>query len=73
MQTKIDGKITSISNVYAVKDASFKAITNVYAIVKGKAVQIWTAIKDIIGGVFGSGIWNSTELWNNDDLWKNDQ
>lgn len=72
MQTIKDGKVRSITNVYAVKDATVRAITNVYAIVKGKAVQIWTAVKDAIGGVFGSGLWNSTELWNNDDLWKNE-
>jgi hypothetical protein len=71
MQTIKDGQIKSITNVYAVKDASVKAITNVYAIVKGKVVQVWTAIKDAIAGVFGSGIWNDKELWNNNDLWKN--
>lgn len=72
MQTIKDGQLKPISGVYAIKDASVKAITNVYAIVKGKAVQIWTAVKDAIGGVFGSGIWNNVELWNNDDIWKNE-
>ena len=71
MQTIKNGQIKSITNVYAIKDASVKAITNVYGIVKGKVVQIWTAIKDIAGGVFGSGLWNDKELWNNNDLWKN--
>ena len=62
----------SITNVYAIKDAVAKAITNVYAVVAGKAILVWSAIKDAISGVFGSGLWNNEELWDNDDLWKNE-
>lgn len=62
----------AITNVHAIKDAVAKTITNVYAVVAGKAILVWTAIKEAVSGVFGSGLWNNEELWNNDDLWKNE-
>ena len=62
----------AITNIYAVKDSIAKTITNVYAVIAGKAVLVWTATKEAVSGVFGSGIWNSAELWNNDDFWKNE-
>lgn len=62
----------AITNIYAVKDSVARSITNVYAVIAGKAVLVWTAVREAVSGVFGSGLWNSTELWNNDDLWKNE-
>lgn len=62
----------TITNVYAIKNSIAKTITNVYAIVAGKAVLVWTAIKEAVSGVFGSGLWNNTELWNDEDIWKNE-
>jgi hypothetical protein len=72
MYTIKDGKSKEITNIYAVKDAAVKTITNVYSIIKGKAVLIWTAIKDAISGVFSQGYWQNTEEWNNQDMWKNE-
>ena len=62
----------AITNIYAVKDSVAKSITNVYAVIAGKAVLVWTAVREAVSGVFGSGLWNSIELWNNDDFWKNE-
>ena len=67
-----EGKSKSVENIYAVKDGAVKAIKNVYSVVKGKAVLIWTAIKDAIAGVFSQGFWQNDEGWNNEDLWKNE-
>lgn len=67
-----EGKSKSVENIYAVKDGVVKTIKNVYSVVKGKAVLIWTAIKDAIAGVFSQGFWQNDEGWNNEDLWKNE-
>jgi hypothetical protein len=67
-----EGKSKSVENIYAVKDGAVKTIKNVYSVVKGKAVLIWTAIKDAIAGVFSQGFWQNDEGWNNEDLWKNE-
>lgn len=72
MYTIKDGKSKEITNIYAVKDSAVKTITNVYSIIKGKAVLIWTAIKDVISGVFSRGYWQNNESWNNEDPWKNE-
>lgn len=72
MYTIKDGKGKEVTNIYAVKDKAVKAITNVYSIVKGKAVLIWTAIKDAIAGVFSQGFWQNDEGWSNEDPWKNE-
>ena len=29
-------------------------------------LKVWTAIKEAVSGVFGSGLWNNEELWNNE-------
>ena len=72
MYTIKDSNAKTITNVYAIKDAVVRSVTNIYSIISGKAVLVWTAIKDAVSGVFGSGLWNSQELWNNDDIWKNE-
>lgn len=71
MYTIKDGKSKEITNIYAVKNEAIKTVTNIYSIVKGKAVLIWTAIKDFIVSVFSQGYWQNNEGWNNEDPWKN--
>lgn len=71
MQVIKNSQLKEVSNLYAVKDKAVKTITNVYSIVKGKAVLVWTAIKDVVAGVFSQGYWQNREGWNNQDMWKN--
>ena len=66
-----DGITRSTTNVYAIKDTIIKSVTSIYALTAGKIVMVWTAVKDAVAGVFGSGIWNNAELWSNDDIWNN--
>lgn len=67
-----NGKVKSITGIYAVKDKTVRSIQNVYSVIKGKAVLVWTAIKDFIASVFAQGYWQNQEGWNNDDAWKNE-
>ena len=68
----IKDKVTrSITNAYAIKDTVVKSVTSIYALTAGKIVLVWTAVKDAVAGVFGSGLWNNAELWTNDDIWNN--
>lgn len=67
-----DGITKQLSNVYAIKDNVVKSISNVYALTSGKAILVWTVIKDYVSGVFGSGIWDNVEMWTNDDMWNNE-
>lgn len=62
---------TEISNIYAVKNETVRIIKNVYSIVKGNAVLVWTALKDALSSVFSRGYWINEEGWNNEDSWKN--
>lgn len=71
MYTIKDGKPTSVTNIYAVKDKTVRSIQNVYSVIKGKAVLVWTAIKDFVASVFAQGYWQNQEGWNNQDMWKN--
>lgn len=71
MYTIKDGKPTPVTNIYAVKDKTVRSIQNVYSVIKGKAVLVWTAIKDFIASVFAQGYWQNQEGWNNQDMWKN--
>lgn len=66
-----DGSTKQLSNVYVIKDSVVKTINNIYALTSNGVVLVWTAIKDTVGGVFGSGIWNNTDMWSNDDMWSN--
>lgn len=66
-----DGSAKPLSNVYVIKDSVVKTINNIYALTTNEVVLVWTAIKDVAGGVFGSGIWNNTDMWSNDDIWNN--
>lgn len=72
MYTIKESGLKPITNVYVIKDAVVKSVTNIYSIVAGRAVLVWTAIKDAISGIIGSGIWNNDEMWNNEDIWKNE-
>ena len=72
MQVIKNNQLKEVSSIYAVKDKAVKTITNVYSIVKGKAVLVWTAIKDFVAGVFSQGYWQNQEGWNNQDMWKNE-
>lgn len=67
-----NGNPKSITGIYAVKDKTVRSIQNVYSIIKGKVVLVWTAIKDFIASVFAQGYWQNQEGWNNNDLWKNE-
>lgn len=67
-----NGKVKSITGIYVVKDKTVRSIQNVYSVIKGKAVLVWTAIKDFIASVFAQGYWQNQEGWNNDDAWKNE-
>lgn len=72
MYTIIDSSAKATTNVYVIKDAIVRSVTNIYSIIAGKVELVWTAVKEAVSGVFGSGLWNSQELWNNDDIWKNE-
>lgn len=71
MYTIQEGKRKPIESVYAIKDKTRKVISNIYSIIKGEVVLVWTAVKDLISGVFSTGSWNNKEGWNNKDAWKN--
>jgi hypothetical protein len=71
MYTIQEGKTKPIESVYAIKDKTRKVISNIYSIIKGEVVLVWTAVKDLISGVFSTGSWNNKEGWNNKDAWKN--
>lgn len=66
-----NGKSESVSNVYAIKDKVVQSISEIYAVVAGAAIQVWTIAKDYIAGVFSQGFWNNEEGWNNNDSWLN--
>lgn len=66
-----NGNPIEISNIRAVKDKTVRIIKNIYSIVKGNAVLVWTALKDALTGVFSRGYWVNGEGWNNEDMWKN--
>lgn len=68
-----DGKKVETSGIYAIKDKVKRTITNVYAVIAGSAVRVWTIATDIISGVFSQGFWKNSEGWNNDDAWKNNE
>lgn len=65
------GKKISASEVYTVRGQVKKAITDIYTIIAGKAIKVWTAVTDAIAGVFAQGFWKNDEGWNNEDSWKN--
>lgn len=71
MYTVKDGSTKSLNKAYVIKDATVRAITNIYAVVQGAAVLIWTAASDIISSVFSKGYWVNDAGWKNTDSWKN--
>lgn len=71
MYTIQEGKTKPIESVYAIKDKTLKVISNIYSIIEGKVTLVWTAVKDLISGVFSAGYWDNKEGWNNKDAWKN--
>jgi hypothetical protein len=72
MYTIKNGKVRYVDNIHVVKDNILKDVENVYSVVKGKLVLIWTSIRDLIAGVFTQGFWQNEESWNNEDAWKNE-
>lgn len=67
----INNGVKDIASIRVVIDQSIKEIKSIYSVIEGKAVLIWTAVKDFVAGVFSQGYWQNSEGWNNDDLWKN--
>lgn len=70
MKVVKNGKIITPNNIKIYKDSSIKTISNIYTVIKGKIVLIWSAIKDILSA-FGAGFWKNEGPWNNNDSWKN--
>lgn len=72
MKYSKNGTLKDISNIQVFKGGIMRSISNVYSYIGGKLVLVWTAAKDIISSVFGSGVWMNDETWNNEDVWKNE-
>ena len=72
MKYNKNGTLKDISNIQTFKGGIIRSISNVYSYIGGKLILVWTAVKDIISSVFGSGVWMNDESWNNEDVWKNE-
>ena len=72
MKYNKNGTPKDISEIHAFKDNVLRNISDVYSYIEGKLVLVLTTVKDIISGVFGSGVWINDESWDNEDVWKNE-
>lgn len=72
MKYNKNGTPKDISEIHAFKDNVLRNISDVYSYIEGKLVLVWTTVKDIISGVFSSGVWMNDESWDNENIWKNE-
>ena len=72
MKYNKNGTPKDISEIHVFKDNVLRNISDVYSYIEGKLVLVWTTVKDIISGVFSSGVWMNDESWDNENIWKNE-
>lgn len=61
----------TVSGIHVIKDNALLTITNVYKVIEGQAILLWTLASELISSCFGNGYWINEEAWVNEEAWKN--